>query len=233
MSPSAPRDQEWLSLADASRLLGVSTATLRRWSDAGRVRAFTTPGGHRRFSRSALERLLPADRTRRPSIVDAGLTPARLSRTYRREGRSGSPQLPWVLALTDEQRILFRERGHVLAASLVQYLDATRPETADHHLKSAQVSAAEYGSVAADLGLSLNQTVEGFLRFRAPFHHELAATARRRGFDTAETTDLLETAEQAMDTLLVATMTGHSLASGRGGGRARQRPGRAVVEPSP
>jgi hypothetical protein len=43
-----------------------------------------------------------------------------------------------------------------------------------------------------------------------PFHHELAVAARRRGFDTAETTGLLEAAERAMDRLLVATMTGHS-----------------------
>ena len=86
-----------------------------------------------------------------------------------------------------------------------------QPETAAHHLKEASSSAAEYGRVAATLGLSLSQTVEGFLRFRAPFHHELAVAARRRGFDTAETTDLLETAERAMDRLLVATMTGHRL----------------------
>jgi hypothetical protein len=46
-----------------------------------------------------------------------------------------------------------------------------------------------------------------------PFHQELAVAARRRGFDTAETTGLLEAAERAMDRLLVATMTGHSVAS--------------------
>jgi hypothetical protein len=122
-----------------------------------------------------------------------------------------------VLTLSDEQRLLFRERGHVLASSLVQYLDATQPEVAAHHLKEASASAAEYGTVAAGLGLSLSLTVEGFLRFRAPFHHELAVAARRRGFDTAETTDLLESAERAMDRLLVATMNGHRLATGRGG----------------
>jgi excisionase family DNA binding protein len=198
-------------------VLGVSPATLRRWSDAGRLRVFTTPGGHRRFSRAALERLLPADRSRRPSIGGAGLSPSRIARTYRRASREAAPELPWVLTLTDEQRLLFRERGHVLAASLLQYLDATQPEAAGHHLKEASRSAAEYGTVAVGLGLSLSQTVEGFLRFRAPFHHELAVAARRRGFDAAETTNLLETAERAMDRLLVATMTGHSLAAGRGG----------------
>ena len=207
-------------------MLGVSPATLRRWSDAGRLRVFTTPGGHRRFSRAALERLLPADRSRRPTIGGAGLSPSRIARTYRRVSREAAPELPWVLTLSDEQRLLFRERGHVLAASLLQYLDATQPETAAHHLKEASGSAAEYGKVAAALRLSLSQTVEGFLRFRAPFHHELAVAARRRGFDTAETTDLLETAEHAMDRLLVATMTGHTRAFGRGG---RQRSVAAAV----
>jgi excisionase family DNA binding protein len=204
-----------VGLSEASRVLGVSPATLRRWSDAGRLRVFTTPGGHRRFSRSALLRLLPADRSRRPSIGGAGLSPSRIARTYRRASREAAPELPWVLTLTDEQRLLFRERGHVLAASLLQYLDAPQPEAAAHHLQEASNAAAEYGTVAATLSLSLSQTVEGFLRFRAPFHHELAVAARRRGFDTAEMTDLLETAERAMDRLLVATMTGHGLATGR------------------
>ncbi len=194
-------------------MLGVAPATLRRWSDAGRLRVFTTPGGHRRFSRSMLERLLPADRSRRPSIGAAGLTPSRIARSYRRASRDVAPELPWVLKLTDEQRLLFRERGHVLAASLLQYLDASQPETARHHLQEASDSAEAYGNVAAGLGLSLSQTVEGFLRFRAPFHHELALAARRRGFDTAEMTDLLETAERAMDRLLVATMSGHGAAA--------------------
>jgi excisionase family DNA binding protein len=206
-------DPKWLGLSEASRLLGVSPATLRRWSDAGRLRVFTTPGGHRRFARAALEHLLPTDRSRRPSLVSAGLTPSRIAQTYRRESRKAAPELPWVLTLSDEQRILFRERGQVLAADLLGYLDATRPETASLHLKAASVTAAEYGRVACALGLSLSQTVEGFLRFRSPFHHELVATARRRGFDTAETTGLLETAERAMDRLLVATMTGHALGS--------------------
>ncbi len=230
MPRSTSRDPDWVSLSEASRVLGVSPATLRRWSDAGRLRVFTTPGGHRRFSRSALARLLPADRAHRPSIAGAGLTPSRIARSYRRASREAASELPWVLTLTDAQRTLFRERGHILAASLLLYLDATEPEGAAHHLKEASMSAAEYGTVAAGLGLSLSQTVEGFLRFRAPFHQELAVATRRRGFDTAESTDLLGTAERAMDRLLVATMTGHSLATGRASRSGRAR-GAAESEP--
>jgi excisionase family DNA binding protein len=212
MSPTERRGSEWLGLSEASRLLGVSAATLRRWSDAGRLRVFTTPGGHRRYSRETLERLLPADRSRRPTLGTAGLTPSRIARTYRRTVRGAPAELPWVLVLTDEQRTLFRERGQLLAAELLQHLDAVHPEAAAHHLKEAAASAAEYGRIAAAQGLSLSQAVEGFLRFRAPFHHELVVATRRRGFDVAETTELLEAAERAMDELLVATMTGHSVA---------------------
>jgi excisionase family DNA binding protein len=215
LSRTPSRDPDWISLSEASRLLGVSAATVRRWSDAGRLRVFTTPGGHRRFSRAGLERLLPANRTARPSLGGAGLTPARITRSYRRAGRAVSSDIPWVLVLSEEQRRLFRERGRLLAGRLIQHLDAPDVEARAHHLAEAAADAAEYGRLAASLKLSLSQTVEGFLRFRAPFHQELALAARRRGFDARETTDLLQAAERSMDSLLVATMTGHSVASVR------------------
>lgn len=206
--PFAERD--WIGLSEASRLLGVSPATLRRWSDAGRLRVFTTPGGHRRFSRAAILRRLPVDRSRRLSLDSARLTPIRLARAYRRANHSRPPEPAWVLALSDDQRALFRQRGHLLAAEVLRYLDAREPETAAHHLKEAAVAATGYHRVAVALGLSVSQTVEAFLRFRTPFQHELAVAAGRRGFDAGETADLLEAAERAMDHLLVATMTGDS-----------------------
>ena len=211
MSPSTSRDIDWISLSEASRVLGVSPATVRRWGDAGRLRVFMTPGGHRRFSRSGLERMLPSVRTSRPSLNSAGLTPARMSRSYRRASRVVAADLPWVLALTAEQRQLFRAHGQVLAAWLLRHLEAQDGDAAADLLREASSSAAEYGRIAGSAGLSLSQTVEGFLRFRTPFHQELAAAAHRRGFDTLEATTLLAAAERAMDQLLVATMTGHSV----------------------
>ncbi len=71
----APTRPEWMSIHEACRLIGVSPATLRRWSDAGDIKAFTTPGGHRRFSRAAVIGLLPADRRGRPNLERLGETP--------------------------------------------------------------------------------------------------------------------------------------------------------------
>lgn len=200
-----------MGLGDASRLLGVAPGTLRRWSDSGRIGAFTTPGGHRRYRRAALERLLPADRVIRPSLARSGLTPSRLARAYRQEARSAAQLMPWLGGLTDEQRGWFRTHGRQLAESLVTHLDAGHPDLARTSLQSASQESATYGRMAASLGLSLGQAVEGFLQFRRPFLHELGLLAGRRGLDAAATTDLMESADKAMDRLLMATMTGHGV----------------------
>src|SRR6266487_1777641 len=51
-------ESEWLTLGQAARFLGVAQSTIRKWSDQGRVPAFYTPGGHRRYRRADLESFL-------------------------------------------------------------------------------------------------------------------------------------------------------------------------------
>jgi excisionase family DNA binding protein len=41
--------------SQAARHLGVSLATVRRWTDAGYLTGYRTPGGQRRFSREQLD----------------------------------------------------------------------------------------------------------------------------------------------------------------------------------
>jgi excisionase family DNA binding protein len=66
-------DSEWLTLGQAARFLGVAQSTIRKWSDAGRVPAFYTPGGHRRYRRADLETFLdrsgPGGRTKPGPLV--------------------------------------------------------------------------------------------------------------------------------------------------------------------
>src|SRR5215213_2638010 len=67
-------DVHWLSLGQAAKYLGVSERTLRKWADEGRLPAFSTPGGHRRFRLADLDRFLtgarvPSPQARRKPLV--------------------------------------------------------------------------------------------------------------------------------------------------------------------
>jgi excisionase family DNA binding protein len=78
---------EWLTLGQAAKYLGVAQSTMRKWSDLGRVAAFYTPGGHRRYRRSDLDQFL--DRS------GPGTPPA----------PSGPRSGPLVLIVDDDERL--------------------------------------------------------------------------------------------------------------------------------
>src|SRR6266487_4484021 len=66
-------EPDWLTLGQAAKFLGVAQSTIRKWSDQGRVPAFYTPGGHRRYRRRDLETFLdrsgPGGRTEGPLVL--------------------------------------------------------------------------------------------------------------------------------------------------------------------
>jgi excisionase family DNA binding protein len=222
MSPShgrgsAGRGSDWVALGEATRVLGISEGTLRKWADDGQVAVFTTPGGHRRFSRAMLNSLLPAARVHRPPLAPSGGAPRRMVRAYRPAGVAAHSGPAWLESMTPEQRQTFRDNGRAIVAALVAYLDAKDEETRAAQLQEACQQAANHGRTVQSLGASLPDAVETFLQFRNPFVHELAAMARQRGLDTREATELLIEAESAMDRLLTSMMTGYTLASGAAG----------------
>lgn len=63
------------SIGTAAELLGVCVKTLRRWDRKGSITCYRTVGGHRRFPRSELQRILnPETRTRRHDGETKGTT---------------------------------------------------------------------------------------------------------------------------------------------------------------
>lgn len=206
----------WLTLTQASRKLGVTPNTLRRWADHGQIPSFVTPGGHRRFPLVAIMSFVPSPRTQRPTLATIGASSDRMLRAYRRTRPTARAHeaAGWLGSLSEAERIRFRERGMQLVGNLLSYLDAARDRQATS-LAAAEQHAHEYGSEAARAGASLSDTVEGFLRFRKPFVDELALLARRRHLDTREATELLADAEAALDRLLLGLMLGHKSSSGQ------------------
>jgi excisionase family DNA binding protein len=63
--------------SQAALYLGVSLATIRRWTDAGHIACYRTPGGQRRFSRVQLDDFITSMSQERPTAaVEASRTPA-------------------------------------------------------------------------------------------------------------------------------------------------------------
>jgi excisionase family DNA binding protein len=56
-----------LNVSEAAAHLGVSAASLRKWSDQGLVPVYRTPGGQRRYSMGDLEEFIAS--MRQPSAV--------------------------------------------------------------------------------------------------------------------------------------------------------------------
>ena len=56
--PVPANEPDWLTLGQAAKYLGMAQSTIRKWSDNGRLPAFYTPGGHRRYRRGDLDHFL-------------------------------------------------------------------------------------------------------------------------------------------------------------------------------
>lgn len=62
-------DDEYLTPGDVARLLCVTPRTVSRWADQGRITHIVTLGGHRRFLRADVVKLLDfAHRSERASV---------------------------------------------------------------------------------------------------------------------------------------------------------------------
>ncbi len=235
MSPTAQAPTSnastWLSLGPASRLLGVDPGTLRRWADDGRIPVYTTPGGHRRFDRRALERLATerrpgtGRRTTRPpsrSLTSMGTTPERLRRVYRRSysaastaadaATRGNPARP---AVDDADRAAYRHDGRQLVTALVAYLDADPlDQTARTTAEAEAVTLVdELARRLATSRTSLTESVALFVASRRPFLTELSGLGRRRMLDPGRLGGLYEDASNLLDRLLLRLIATHQEAS--------------------
>lgn len=157
-------ENEWLTLGEAARLLGVDATTLRGWADAGRVRVFRTPGRHRRFSEADVTVLLEA------SPPPAGRLDAVQSRSAPREWMASRP---WYARLDEASRGQARSLCRQMMESLSAYLadTASRPRC----LALGRSLGAALGREVSGWGLTPAQSTEVFLHFKMMVTEALAA----------------------------------------------------------
>lgn len=236
----------WLSLGAAARLVGVDPDTLRRWADGGRIEAFTTPGGHRRFSRASLESLTAGGSTPRPRLDALGAGVERLAAAYRRAYRARGPQRgdplagsgPAVPGSADEPsppeiaraapgaRAAFRADGRQLLAALVGALESEPPERDERERVAAECCVRMAHRLAAE-GRGLTDAIALFVLARRPFLAEIGRLGERRALDAARLARLYDEAAVLLDRLLLRFVAAHAAAT------AEQEGGRGAPASSP
>lgn len=212
---SSGRSGRWLSLGPASQLLGIDPDTLRRWADDGRVPSWTTPGGHRRFDRAAIERIATGRRSGRRPLTSLGASPERLARVYRRHyATDGSPAIPGTMGNaigSHDAREAFRRDGRRIVTALIAYLDADPADARRRRRLERRAAKAvdEQAARLAERGIGLTEALAGFVAARQPFFAELAGLGRRRALDPARLAELYGDASALLDRLLLRFIAAH------------------------
>ena len=157
-----PQDP-WLSLKQAAQQLGVHPTTLRRWADNGEIPVMLTPGGHRRFLVSDIERF--AAERRRVKVVsnleqvwaDGALTQARKEIVRHRNEH-------WLAVFDEKDREHKRQLGRRLLGLMLQYVSISAG--GDELIQQAQAIGRDQAESALTLGLPLVEALQATLFFR-------------------------------------------------------------------
>ena len=194
LSPEGTADR-WLTLGQACRVLNVDESTLRRWADAGQVRTFRTPGGHRRFAETDV-RAIVQGRGKRP-YGDVG---AVATRRIRQQLHSKN-HAQWYDTVDESRREKLRPLGRRLMSLVADYL--AKRGRKNSLLEEARVTGAEYGMELALAGMSLSQAMEAFTFFRRSLDQSAKQALAKAGTPPAEATDVCEQIMALADEVLL------------------------------
>lgn len=202
--------KQWLTLGEASQLLGVHPTTLREWVDAGMIPAFRTPGGHRRFDVRDLQTFLQQRRSLPPSRELAMAEHNPLDGIRQQFGESQMARQRWYRQLSEEQRTKDRETGRRMLGLLIQY--ASRRENANHFLEEGRKLARGYGRDLAQLGFSLSSLVRAFLFIRRAILNATHQPQDIAAPNDAEGMRLYQRINGFMDEMLLSTLEAYEQA---------------------
>src|SRR3972149_1709780 len=111
---------DWLSLSDAAKVLGVHPSTVRLWSDKGVLPTHKTQGGHRRYKRSEIS--LWAETSRKSGTIEPEGMMNEVIKNVRMQISEGRLQAEsWYQKLDEKARTQYRTSARSLFHGLITY----------------------------------------------------------------------------------------------------------------
>jgi len=200
-------EQEFfLNISEASRILGVSEAALRQWTDEGKIKAFITPGGHRRYSRANLNKFITAH----PKMLGVKDLITEIEETvelHREIARKSLSSSSWYNKLSQESQDHFADMGRRLLSLIVKYI--SEPSKREETMHLARQVGHDMGETLAMHGLPLADSVEAFLIHREPVVNAATSLLKRRDAFTGRVVDAIPLAINVIDETLVSLVAAH------------------------
>jgi len=195
-----------VSISEASRILGVSEAALRQWTDEGKVKAFITPGGHRRYSRSELKRFLRSH-SKTLGTKDLVLELTQTASLHREIART-HPDTPLHYdKLSPDTRERLATLGRNLLELIIRYI--TVPSKRADIVEQARAVGRSHGEMLVGLGFPLTDAVEAFISHRGPFVDATTHLMRKREAVTGRVVDAIPMISYIMDEALVSLVAAY------------------------
>lgn len=191
----------WVSLGEASALLGVNEATLRTWADRGRLRTFRTPGGHRRFSREDISSLVTAAVGPPGARMAEGWPESALDRMRRRLQRRRRQGEEWFQQFDEERRTRMRILGRRLVSLATDYITQKRRRA--ELAEEARYLGLEYGRELEAGNVKLSDAIAAFIYFRNLLHETIASTPGLQG-QSRDRAELWNEVRDVEDAVLLA-----------------------------
>ncbi len=195
-----------LTISEASQVLGVSEAALRQWTDEGQIKAFITPGGHRRYSRSELKRLLNT-RQKPLGLKDLISELEATARQHREIAQASLKTTEWYSQLGKESQEHLAELGRRLLQLIIRYI--TEPSKQEGVIDMAREIGHDHGETLASLGLPLTDAVEVFLMHRDPIMNATTDLMKKRQAISGRIVGSISRVAHIMDEALVALVAAH------------------------
>ena len=207
VTDTLPEGGRWLGMRRACEILGVNESTLRHWTDNGRVPVFLTPGGHRRYREADLRALI--ERGSGPDAAPLSTVLLGSHERYESVARRALQSSTWFRQFDESSRRHFRLLGNSMLQLLSSYVVTDSRRERERSLRRGREVAAEYGEVAAELGLSLSEATEAFVLFRNPVLELVHRWVEERPGSGPAAGDTLRRVSQFMDEVLLSLAAAH------------------------
>ncbi len=201
-----PLKDSWLSIGEACRILGVSEATLRQWTDGGQIKVFITPGGHRRYKRSHVDGFM-ASRRKTLGIQDLVVKLEETTEPHREIASSVANSFGRSIHFSQEQRDYLAGLGRNILELIIQYVSS--PDNRNISLVKARDIGRGFGIIMSEAGFTLSETIQSFICHRKPTIEGVMEMMKQKEIIAEEIIAAVPLIDDVMDQALVTMVETH------------------------